>query len=501
MSTRLLLRLAAPLLAASLLLLAVAAATAWYVQRLHADVSEILASNVASMRAAEELEIGLCEIRNRLDRFLLTGDRAHLDAVPPLRREADHWLAEAERLGDTEREQALVARIKKAYPAFFADLDRFAAAREGPERGEILCLLDRVLTDEMLRPAHEYLDSNEELAAETADRNRLIAERMVFVLLLLGTCGLAAGGLAGFGLARSVSRSIVALSVPVRDAAGRLSEVAGPVLLPVGGGLEELETALGQLAEQVGAVVERLQQSQREGLRAEQLAALGQMAAGFAHEVRNPLMSMKILVQAAAERPGGGGLSGRHLSVLEEEIARLEGLTATFLEFARPPRPEKRTFDARALLEDAAGLLSWRAGQRDVRIDCDLPDGPVWLEADQGQLRQVVLNLLINALEAVPDGGEVRAGLEAAGGWVEVVVADTGRGLPADIGEDIFAPFVSTKPAGLGLGLSICKRVVEAHGGEIAAGDAPGGGAVFRVRLPAGFAQVGAPDLTVAEPA
>src|SRR5262249_60122795 len=98
---------------------------------------------------------------------------------------------------------------RKGYPACSADLDGFPADRAGADREQVLRLIDRVLTDEMLRPAHEFLDSNEEMAVVTAERNRAIAERMVFVLLLLGACGVAAGGLAGFGLARRINRCIV----------------------------------------------------------------------------------------------------------------------------------------------------------------------------------------------------------------------------------------------------------------------------------------------------
>src|SRR5262249_38180945 len=157
------------------------------------------------------------------------------------------------------------------------------------------------------------------------------AGRMVVGLLLLGVCGPVSGLLAGYGIARAVGRSVVRLSVPVVDAAGKLSQVVGPVTLSAAPGLDELERALHRVAEQAGAVVERLRQSQREAMRAEQLAALGQIAAGFAHEVRNPLMSMKLLVQSAARR--GAGLSERGLGVLEEEIGRLETLTSTFLDF------------------------------------------------------------------------------------------------------------------------------------------------------------------------
>jgi signal transduction histidine kinase len=357
-----------------------------------------------------------------------------------------------------------------------------------------------VLTTEILKPAHDYLDFNEQQAASASRHNQALADRMVLGLLLLGICGPAAGLLAGVGIARRVSRSIVRLNLPIRDAAGKLNEIVGPVTLSPGWGLDELEGVLCRMAEQIGAVIDRLQQSQREALRAEQLAAVGQMAAGLAHELRNPLMSMKILVQAAAERGDPASLGSRGLRVLEEEIIRLERLTRTFLDFARPPRLEKQTFEAQVVLDEMVALVAARAGQRDVRIECQAPDQPVRMEADISQVRQVLLNLLLNALEAVPDGGGILVELETPDEpgapdesadegrrWLAIHVADTGPGLPPGLGEGIFTPFVSTKGTGMGLGLSICKRIVEAHGGEITAADRPGGGAVFSVRLP-GFA-------------
>lgn len=211
-------------------------------------------------------------------------------------------------------------------------------------------LADR--TQEILQPAQEYLDFNETQIQQASEENQQTTARMVIGLLLLGVCGPVTGLLAGYGVSRAVSRSVVRLSVPVMDAAGKLNGVVGPIAVCGGLELEGLEAVLRRMAEQIGAVVERLQQSQREALRAEQLAAVGQMAAGFAHELRNPLMAMKILVQSAADRTGGVGLVGRNLVVLEEEMTRLERLTSTLLDFARPPLPEKRAFDAGA---------SWRA--------------------------------------------------------------------------------------------------------------------------------------------
>jgi signal transduction histidine kinase len=317
--------------------------------------------------------------------------------------------------------------------------------------------------------------------------------RVVLGLLLLGICGPLSGLVAGFGIARGYSRSIVRLSLPIQDAAGKLNEIVGPITFSSQAGLEEIEIVLHEIAEKIGVVLKRLEESRREALRAEQLASVGQMAAGIAHELRNPLMAMKILVQAAAEA-SPPVLADRDLAVLEEEITRLERSTETFLDFARPPQMERRTFDLRPLITQVLDLVSVRAQRMGVHLRCDVPeDLALPIQADMGQIRQVLLNLLINALDATPEGGSVWLEIEKsvrapADGdsheWLTLRICDTGSGLPGGLGANIFEPFVSTKPSGLGLGLSICKRIVESHGGVIRAGNRREGGAAFTVSLP-----------------
>ncbi len=195
---------------------------------------------------------------------------------------------------------------------------------------------------------------------------------------------------------RGYSRAIIRLSLPIQDAAGKLNEIVGPITFSSRAGLDEIEIVLHKIAEQIGAVLERLEESRREALRAEQLAAVGQMAAGIAHELRNPLMAMKILVQAAAEEMPPV-LAGRDLTVLDEEITRLERSTETFLDFARPPEMERRTFDLRNLIAQTLDLVSVRAQRQGVQLRCDPSNDRVLpIQADMGQIRQVLLNLVLN---------------------------------------------------------------------------------------------------------
>jgi signal transduction histidine kinase len=224
-------------------------------------------------------------------------------------------------------------------------------------------------------------------------------------------------------------------------------------------------------------------------LRSEQLAAVGQLAAGLAHELRNPLMAMKVLVQSASELGEEHVMTTTDLHVLEEEIDRLERLVKVFLDFAQPPRLQQRVFQLDSAIRSVMHLLEPRAIRRGVHVVLRSSHSPVEIEADESQVRQVVMNLLINAMEAVRSGGrvEIRLGSlmdETSASWTTIDVVDDGCGLPAELGSRIFDPFISTKETGVGLGLSICRRIVESHGGAIQCADSPTGGSVFTVQLP-----------------
>jgi signal transduction histidine kinase len=493
----------APVVGVSVVLLAVGLVTAWYVERLQQNAAAVLVQNVASIRAAAELEIGLRKVRSRVNTFRLTGARSYLAEIPALRDETDRVLQDAVRLASTEREIELMEQVALGYARFFEECNRLVQLAAEPGRhDEQWTVVNDVLHDEIVEPTHEYLEINATLMAKSSEKSEQMASRMVVALLLLGTTGPVAGLLAGFGIARGVSRSIVQLSVPIRDTAGKLTEVVGPITASAGVGFEDLEMQLRKLADHVGTVVERLQQSQREVLRSEQLAAVGQLAAGVAHELRNPLMSIKLLGQTAAKQGENACLRGKDIEVLNVAATRLEKSLQGLLDFARPSKPEKRSFELRCLVDETIALVSGRASRQSVKIEVDAPSEPVELVADPSQIHQVLLNLLLNALDALPSGGRVHVQICRAehnqmpasavvaasstdqNSCVLIQVADTGSGLPPELEDHIFEPFVSSKDTGTGLGLTISRRIIEAHGGQIEAANRPDGGAIFTVRLP-----------------
>jgi signal transduction histidine kinase len=308
-----------------------------------------------------------------------------------------------------------------------------------------------------------------------------LAWGMAGVAVLGGVAGL----VLGFGVARGLSRSIRRLQVRVRDAAGKLDPNPPEIVLTGEGDFGGLHAQIEALSGRIESVVERLQQREREVLRAEQLAAVGQLAAGVGHEIRNPLTAIKMLVQTAIAEGTPEALAMDDLRVIEEEVRRIEHALKTFLDFARPPKAERHPVDLLEVTRAVAGLIRGRADRQKVAVSLDAPERPVMLTADAGQLRQVLLNLCLNALDAMPSGGELRLRVRAPeAGPVAVDVSDTGPGVSPAMMPRLFTPFASSKDTGLGLGLVISKRIVEDHGGAIAASSAAGRGATFSVTLP-----------------
>jgi two-component system sensor histidine kinase HydH len=178
-------------------------------------------------------------------------------------------------------------------------------------------------------------------------------------------------------------------------------------------------------------------------------------------------------------------LTGEDLEVMHREIARLEQTVQGFLDFARLPTPRRSVADLRQLVSQAIELVNSRARQQGVEIGLQSPDEPIRADVDVHQINTVLVNLLINALDALPRGGRIEVRLEKLpDGEVRLQVRDNGPGIPAEMRARLFTPFSSTKATGTGLGLSISRRIVEEHGGRMDAENRPEGGACFMIELP-----------------
>jgi len=242
------------------------------------------------------------------------------------------------------------------------------------------------------------------------------------------------------------------------------------------------EAAAAELAE----ANRRLMEAEASARRSERLAALGQLTAGLAHELRNPLGTMKASAEMLLDRTPGDNTVVRELAeYISAEVDRTNSLITRFLEFARPAQLRKTPTDVHlvidSVIEHLDRELPGAAGRFHRNYDPALP----LIEADAEMLERVFFNLLRNALEASPPGALVTIKTRRAPQAVEIAVIDRGPGVPPEHREQIFNPFFTTKPGGVGLGLAISAKIVSDHGGAITVDSAPGAGAAFLVSLPA----------------
>jgi len=252
----------------------------------------------------------------------------------------------------------------------------------------------------------------------------------------------------------------------------------------------QLKDEFGELAKAFNEMSISLKEQMKKMQRTEQMVVVGELAAGLAHEIKNPMAGIKVAMSVLSEE---SYISSEDKSVLQKvvaEITQLEGLMRNFLNFAKPQKPRLEPVLVNQVLNTTLAFhlknhAAGAGGMGKIEIVKELGDLPKTL-ADPTQLQQVFLNLFLNALHAMPRGGAlgVRTCLEEDGKTIRIEFSDTGSGIREDLVNKVFQPFFTTKPKGTGLGLAISRQMIVQHDGDIAVANRPGGGALFTIRLP-----------------
>jgi two-component system, NtrC family, sensor histidine kinase HydH len=227
-----------------------------------------------------------------------------------------------------------------------------------------------------------------------------------------------------------------------------------------------------------------LRESQEHLRRADRLSALGEIAAGLAHEIQNPLAGVKGALEIITSRVAPRTPEAEFADIGSKELARLEGLVGEFLTYARPHDPALRPTDVHEIVERVAALLHAQAERKSVTLVLETPASIPLLSIDSEQITQVIFNVVLNAIQATPASGHINIREFAEPGWGVIDVIDEGPGIPPEHALRLFDPFFTTKPRGTGLGLAISQRIVTAHRGTIEALPGSPSGSVFRIRLP-----------------
>ncbi len=222
----------------------------------------------------------------------------------------------------------------------------------------------------------------------------------------------------------------------------------------------------------------------RELERAQQLATVGELASGVAHEIRNPLTGVLGVLQLALRKLPSGDSSRPLLEEAQGQLERIEATTTQLLRYARPPELREVVVDANHLIRRAAQVVEAQAKNAGIQLSTEPSRGPVPVHVDPELMVQVLVNLMLNGIQAMQPGGELTVWVSRHAPEVWIGVRDTGHGIPLDKRTEIFRPFFTTKHQGTGLGLSISHQIVSRHDGSIRAEDTPGGGATFVIALP-----------------
>jgi signal transduction histidine kinase/CheY-like chemotaxis protein len=244
-----------------------------------------------------------------------------------------------------------------------------------------------------------------------------------------------------------------------------------------------------RLYAELRAYVRRVEESQEALLRAEKMAAAGRLTASIAHEINNPLQSVQNCLHLAGHEELPPDKRKEYFDLAKNELERLMKTSQRMLDFYRPGAVKMEQVDILELLQHVLSLTSQQLNQRHIDVKTDLPESLPPIFAVSSQIQQIFFNLILNALDAMPAGGELRINAHALENGVEITFQDTGPGIAENHRTDIFEPFFSTKEGGTGLGLTVSYNIVTAHGGTLDLVNGHEPGACFRIFLPMGDKQ------------
>jgi len=288
---------------------------------------------------------------------------------------------------------------------------------------------------------------------------RAASRRAARPILVAAACGVVAVVIIGYVVGHRISRPVKALASQARELArggadGRLAATS--------------RDEVGELAGAFNALLASLRRAEAKLVASERLAAVGQVAAGIAHEVRNPLSGVKMSAQLLRRRLRELGAGDEEsVGVMLAEIARLEVIIDDLLTFAKPIQLKRERGGLNAVVGEVLDFMARQLEHAGITVRRELDEGLPTVALDPQRVRQVVLNLVLNAIEAMPNGGTLTARTRATDEAAVGELDDTGHGMAAEVGERVFEPFFTTKRGGSGLGLGVSRTIIEAHGGTL----------------------------------
>jgi signal transduction histidine kinase len=454
----------------------------WYTFRMEALLASITEKDLLGFQNAEALENTLMKQKGLVSYFLLEGNPDWLRQQEALQRDFLDQLARV-KAADTVSQGKVLDDIASEYRQYIAKKNRVVElfrSGDGPA-GAALHRNVHAHFDSLMLQCDQFKQhyTGRIITAEAYSHEQAQSLR-IFALIAISISAVLTLLLAFV--------FVYQILEPLRRLALEAYRAGEPARS--GNEVKTLSRRVRVLLHDVDQTQSELERSRESLAQAEKMALVGKLAASMAHSIRNPFTSVKMRLFSLSRSLDLDEVQKEDLEVIAGEIRHIDTIVQNFLEFSRPPRLTMQAVSPSSVVDSAIRLLEHRLKAHDVTVIVDRPEPLPTVRADVEQLKEVVVNLMVNACEAMARGGsimieerqETHPGIGAA---AVVRVADSGPGIPPHLLGKVFQPFFSTKEQGTGLGLSIAQRIISEHSGRLEAASGKGGGAVFTMMLPA----------------
>ena len=453
----------------------------WYTYRMEGILTNIIEKNIAAFTAAESLETSLVNQKGFVSYYFVDGDPDWLKQLAEYRGIFTTRLKEVRIFTENPQERGAVDRIEKEYNQYVALKDMVIAHYKAGNRKKGAELHRRVRNRffSILKLCEDYkqIHAQKIRQAEQQSHNQAVRLRVFAVL----------------AMAINLLLALILTAILVRQILQPVSRILQTAskdrtLHEQNNEVTALTRSVEGLIQNVDQAQLELEKSRESLLQAEKMAMVGKLAAGMAHSIRNPFTSVKMRLFSLNRSLHLDDTQREDFDVITEEIRHIDTIVENFLEFSRPPKLVMQVISPSTIVENTLQLLEHRLASYNVHVNVA---GKAYLppvEADPEQLKEVLVNLIVNACESMENGGTISIDEkeDRSGDVPQAVIrlVDTGPGIPAAIQEKIFQPFFTTKEEGTGLGLSIASRIVDEHQGRLTMVSQEGHGTTFILSLP-----------------
>ncbi len=456
--------------------------TVWYSYKMEHLLTTVIEKEMAAFHTADALEIALANQKGFLSYYFIEGNPEWLRQLGEYRQIFKERLKDALASACCEDEEKILRQIKIEYARYIEIKDRVIGLYQEGNREEGIRLHRQVrgLFFTVLELCEKFKDIHKQNIIQAASDSQAEAAKLRVVAAAAVLTGILLAVLLAFVLGHQILspvRRLTAEADGIADPAKSENEVAA------------LSRSVRGLLQNVDRTQSELQKSRESLLQIEKMALVGKLAAGMAHSIRNPFTSVKMRLFSLSRSLEFTDTQKEDFDVISEEIRRIDTIVQNFLEFSRPPKLIMQSVSPSVVVDQTIQLLEHRLKSYDVSVNIERQQALPDIDADPEQLKEVLVNLVVNACEAMERGGTIvireDEELNSSNGRMAVIrVSDNGPGVADSIRDKVLQPFFTTKEEGTGLGLSIAARIVEEHGGLINIESNPEGGATFIVSLP-----------------